>query len=130
MTLDDAGLAEAFSRPVREAGLNVQPTYAAEPLTVRLRVVDPRRDNHLAAVFEAASNEYLGVRLDNGAHFWEHEWDEPFREAFAAQVGVVVVQHVAGAGTFEKGGSRYVVTVNGERFQTREAVDNPSKLEP
>lgn len=116
MTLEANAITEAFSRPVREAGLEVRSGLVTKPLLVHLVVVDPRRDDHLVAVFQAAVNDYVGVELDNGAHHWKHEWDQSGREEVAAELGAVTVAHVAGSGTYEKGGRAYRVTVGGRFY--------------
>ncbi|SDS36507.1 hypothetical protein SAMN04488543_1586 [Friedmanniella luteola] len=129
MTPESAAIAEAFSRPVRAAGLEVRSGQVTEPMMVQVAVTDSRKGGHLVALFEAATNDYVGVWLDNGADFWEHEWHQPGREEFAAELGGVVVAHVAGDGTYEKGGRHYRVTVGDGSIRTRFRVDRERVLE-
>ena len=54
------------------AGLELRFGQVTSPMMARRAAIDRRRGDHLVALFEAATNDYVSVPLDNGAHFWEH----------------------------------------------------------
>ena len=77
------------------------------------------------ALLEDGEPEYIGVTLNNGARFWEHEWSDEYQEVHAKLYGEVVVEHFLGRGELRKGvfgGRHYSVVVDGERINSKDFV--------